>query len=137
MSQKQATAAMVEKYKHQREEYQNMGISLLGEEDPDFLIGCILYWAEGTKRRNSTVFVNSDPYMIKIMISFFRKFFNIPDDKFTIRFNCHLDNDLTYQDIENYWLVISHDNNFLSLSYANYEKLIKLVEKAKNKIKKL
>ena len=40
-------------------------------------------------------------------------------------------------DIENYWLVISHDNNFLSLSYANYEKLIKLVEKAKNKIKKL
>ena len=104
MSQKQATAAMMEKYKKKREEYQKLGKDLLKEEDPEFLIGCVLYWAEGQKKRNATTFVNSDPYMMQLMISFFRKFFNIPNGKFTVRFNCHLDNGLTYQGIEDYWL---------------------------------
>ncbi len=103
-SQKQATAAMVKKYEDKRLEYQKFGETLLEENDPEFIIGCTLYWAEGAKRKTDTVFVNSDPYMMKLMISFFRKFFNIPDEKFTVRFNCHLDNGLSYQDIENYWL---------------------------------
>lgn len=104
MNQVKATTAMVEKYKKQRYQYQEMGKTLLKEGDPEFLVGCALYWAEGKKRRNSTVFCNTDPYMMTTMISFFRKFFNTPDDKFSIRFDCHLDNGLTYQDIEDYWL---------------------------------
>jgi hypothetical protein len=101
---KLASAAIVEKYAKKRLEYQEMGVSLLKENDPEFLIGCALYWAEGSKRRGDCVFVNSDPKMMTLMISFFRKFFNIPDEKFTVRFNCHLDNGLSYQDIEDYWL---------------------------------
>ncbi len=104
MNQIKATEAMIKKYENKRYDYQKMGEDLLKEGDSDFLMGCILYWAEGSKRRCDTVFTNSDPYMMKIMISFFRKYFSIPDEKFSIRFNCHLDNGLTYQDIEKYWL---------------------------------
>ena len=103
---------MVEKFKEKRYEYQKIGQDILKNEEKDFLVGCALYWAEGEKRRNSTVFVNSDPNMIKFMISFFRKYFNIPNERFSIRFNCHLDNGLSYQDVENYWL------NLLNLPQA-------------------
>lgn len=104
MNQTKATEAMVRKYRDQRSQYQEMGKQLLKEGDPEFLLGCALYWAEGSKRRCDCVFVNSDPDMMITMISFFRRFFTISDDRFSIRFNCHLDNNLTYQDVEDYWL---------------------------------
>lgn len=104
MNQKKATAVMVEKYKRKREEYQKTGKHFLKAKDLEFIVGCSLYWAEGKKRRNDCTFVNSDPNMMKYMISFFRRFFNIPDNKFSIYFNCHLDNGLSYEEIETYWL---------------------------------
>jgi hypothetical protein len=130
MSQKEATKAMVKKYQRKREEYQEIGKKLLKENDPDFLIGCALYWAEGTKKRNSTVFVNTDPHMMKYMIFFFRKFFNIPNHKFSVRFNCYLNNGLVYKDIEEYWL------NLLNLPKECVRKsTIKIANETSRKIK--
>jgi transcriptional regulator with XRE-family HTH domain len=50
--------------------------------------GCMLYWAEGSKRRNQVVFSNSDPEMIRFFVEFLRTYF-APDDK-RIRVTCNL-----------------------------------------------
>ncbi len=54
------------------------------------LIGAALYWAEGyTATRNLFVFANTDPNMIKLMISFLKKICNIPFNKLRGRVNIH------------------------------------------------
>jgi len=46
-------------------------------------LGSALYWAEGyNASRNSVIFSNTDPGMIKVMMRFFRENCNIPDSKF-------------------------------------------------------
>lgn len=48
-----------------------------------WLLGSILYWAEGGKTQRGLVrFTNSDPEMIKIMMCFFRKICKVPETKF-------------------------------------------------------
>jgi len=54
-----------------------------------FLIGIALYAGEGTKANNQTVFSNSDPKLIKFMISWFREFTGISDDKIKGRLWIH------------------------------------------------
>ncbi|MFH1826382.1 MAG: hypothetical protein ABH823_03735 [bacterium] len=49
-----------------------------------FLLGLMLYWAEGTKEGGTVAFTNSDPKMIKIMMRWFRKICAVPEEKFRI-----------------------------------------------------
>lgn len=62
---------------------------------PLFIVGTSLYWAEGYKkgadgsRWKGIDFANSDPKMIKIMISFFEKFLRIKRDKIKIQIMVH------------------------------------------------
>ena len=35
------------------------------EKDPDHIMGCILYWAEGRKSRSDLTMTNSDPRILK------------------------------------------------------------------------
>lgn len=54
------------------------------------LIGSALYWAEGYKKTKWCIsFCNSDPYMIKIMMFFFRKICQVPEDKFRLYVQIH------------------------------------------------
>src|SRR5437879_1769492 len=39
------------------------------------IAGCMLYWAEGSKSRNSVQFVNSDPEMVRFFVRFLRTSF--------------------------------------------------------------
>jgi hypothetical protein len=66
--------------------------------------GCMLYWAEGAKRRNGIHFTNSDPRMV----SFFRRFLvealRIPPEDIRLSINVYTNNGMNIDEIERYWL---------------------------------
>jgi predicted transcriptional regulator len=71
-----------------------------------WLIGTMLYWAEGGKTQRGLVrFSNGDPEMIRIMMSFFRKICKVPENKF--RGYIHIHPHLNHKKAEKYWSSIS------------------------------
>lgn len=66
-----------------------------------WLIGVMLYWAEGGKTQRLVRFSNGDPEMIKIMMEFFRKICSVPESKF--RGYIHIHPHLDYKVAEKYW----------------------------------
>ena len=69
-------------------------------------IGAALYWAEGyTASRNSVIFANTDPVMIKLMMRFFRKICGVRKRKFRGKINIHPHLDVAHA--EHYWSEIS------------------------------
>lgn len=81
-----------------------------------FIIGCMLYWCEGHKSKNTIEFANSDPDLIVLFIKFLRSSLNVEDDAIKLRINVHLNNGLSQADIQNYWL------NLTGLKNANLRK---------------
>lgn len=72
-------------------------------KNPLFLVGLMLYWAEGDKSEESEVvkFSNSDPEMIKLMMKWFRKICKVPKNKFRIALHIHQLH--CRKNIESYW----------------------------------
>lgn len=68
------------------------------------LAGCMLYWAEGAKSRNSIKFTNTDPYMIKLFLKFLYECFNLSSDNIKIICHSHVLSDQTLEDVEEYWI---------------------------------
>jgi hypothetical protein len=68
------------------------------------LAGAMLYWAEGTKSRNSVIFTNSDPDMVAFFLEFLRRCYGVTDEKVALTVNCFVDNGLTLEEIETWWL---------------------------------
>jgi hypothetical protein len=76
-------------------------------DNPRYVAGCMLYWAEGSKSRNTLCFANSDPEMMRVFISFLRDFFDVDESTLTIRVNCYLNNGLTIEEIRQHWLDVT------------------------------
>lgn len=66
--------------------------------------GCMLFWAEGSRRRNAIQFVNSDPAMMVFFIHFLRTCFRVPDQKIAVRCNLFADHVDRQHEVEQYWL---------------------------------
>jgi predicted transcriptional regulator len=66
--------------------------------------GCMLYWAEGSKKRNAVVFTNSDDGMMRFFLRFLRECYEVTDDQVRLSVNCFLDNGKTLEEIEAWWL---------------------------------
>lgn len=98
--------ARAEKARLQRIEFQEFGKTRAKENNPLHQMGCMLYWGEGDKNKNSCGLANSDPNLLKFFLKFLIESYNISTDMITFRVNCHLNNDLTIEQIENYWLNI-------------------------------
>jgi len=80
-----------------------------------WLIGVMLYWAEGGKTERGLVrFSNSDPEMIKFMMVFFRNICKIPEKKF--RAYIHIHPHLDHKKAEKYW---SHVTNIPLKNFFN------------------
>ena len=75
------------------------------DKDQLWLIGVMLYWAEGGKTQRSVRFSNGDPEMIRIMMRFFREICNIPESKF--RGYIHIHPHLDHIKAEEYWCNIT------------------------------
>lgn len=64
----------------------------------------MVYWAEGTKNRNSCQLSNSDPQMMRNFKMFLTDSMGISPEKMTIALNVHLGNGLSIEEIEEHWL---------------------------------
>lgn len=103
----QGSIAVKEKYLQIRKEAQKKGRDKVKNNQASDLYkaGCLLYWAEGGKTVNHIDFTNSDIEMMKVFVKFLRECMNVGNDDITIRLNCHLNNGLTIEEIENFWLM--------------------------------
>lgn len=91
---------------HRRLAFQEEGRRRAAGRDPVHIAGCMLYWAEGAKGRNSVVLANSDPHMMRFFRRFLRTCFDVPDSDLTVRLNVYLNNGLTLKQIEEHWLTV-------------------------------
>jgi hypothetical protein len=64
----------------------------------------MLYWAEGSKSRNSAQLANSDLHLVRFFKDFVVECFGVPNDEFSVRLNVYTGNGLSVFDIETYWL---------------------------------
>ena len=87
-----------------RRSYQEHGRRQARRRVPLHVAGCMLYWAEGSKMRNSVQFVNSDPAMARFFVRFMRTHFAVPNDGFRLDCNLFADHIERQQDIEQFWL---------------------------------
>jgi len=72
--------------------------------DPAYIAGCMLFWAEGSKDRNTVTLTNADADMVALFVGFLRRFYAVPDEKFRLSLNVHLGNGLSIASIEDWWL---------------------------------
>lgn len=86
----------------QRRAYQQAGREKAKEMSKLHIIGCMLYWAEGTKQRNTLEFVNADPHMMSVFVRFLREELSVADADFKLRVHVH--NADRVVETENYWL---------------------------------
>jgi transcriptional regulator with XRE-family HTH domain len=83
------------------------------------LIGSALYWAEGGKTQRGIVrFSNGDPRMIRLMMNFFEKIWQVPIEK--MRGYIHIHPHLDEKRAERYWAKVSGIP--LSRFYKTYKK---------------
>ncbi len=83
---------------------QAAGRDLAAAATPLHVMGCMLFWAEGSKSRNSVKFTNSDPDMLRLFVRFLRESYGVQDEQLTFAVNVHLDNGLSLDEVERYWL---------------------------------
>jgi hypothetical protein len=88
----------------QRMTYQQEGRKHARQNDVLHEMGCMLYWAEGAKQRNSIVFVNSDANMLMLFMRFLRQCLNVPDEMIKLKLHCHTDDVEQQNIIKRYWL---------------------------------
>ena len=106
-------------------------INILSKKDLK-LIGSALYWAEGSKHRNSLRFANADPMMIKVIMRFFRDICEVPDEK--IKARVHLYPQTNQSKAIEYW------KNIVKLPRCNFypsQVQISRASKGKRSINKL
>ena len=67
-----------------------------------FTTGLALYWSEGAKNSSESVrFANSDEFMIKLIMRWFREICNVPEKKFRVQVHMHELH--CSSDLEGYW----------------------------------
>jgi hypothetical protein len=90
--------------REKRAAYQEEGRRRARQGKPLHQAGCMLYWAEGAKARNTVKFVNSDPQMVWFFRRFLTEALAVEVDKIAMSLNVYTTNGLTIEEIERYWL---------------------------------
>jgi transcriptional regulator with XRE-family HTH domain len=67
-------------------------------------IGCMLFWAEGSKMINTAQITNSDAELLRLFAEFLRRYFDVPDEKFRVKCNLFADHLDRQRAIEQHWL---------------------------------
>jgi len=71
-----------------RRGYHEEGRRLARERGATYAAGCMLYWAEGSKARNTVKLTNADPDLLACFLRFLREQFNVDDKR--VRVACNL-----------------------------------------------
>ena len=93
-----------DRHREQRRAFQREGRKRAREGDQLHAAGCMLYWAEGAKARNSLVMSNSDPAMLVMFVRFLRECFEITAEDISFSLNVYTTNGRTIGEIEHYWM---------------------------------
>jgi transcriptional regulator with XRE-family HTH domain len=97
-------AQKAERARAVRRSYQDEGRCLAHERGDSYAAGCMLYWAEGAKRRNTLKVTNSDPELLAYFADFLRRELNVPSTRMRLHCNLFADHLERQQAIEDYWL---------------------------------
>jgi hypothetical protein len=87
-----------------RRGYQDDGRRLARERGAGYASGCMLYWAEGAKQRNSLKVTNSDPELLAFFADFLRRELDVPSERMALYCNLFADHVERQQEIEQFWL---------------------------------
>lgn len=89
-----------------RKKYQQDGrdMAIEHKDNPLFMGGCMMHWAEGAKAKNIAHISNTDKYFLAIWIMFVEQFFNIQKSNIILHISCYLNNGKTQRQIEAYWI---------------------------------
>ncbi|MBL7036638.1 hypothetical protein ISR94_02215 [Candidatus Microgenomates bacterium] len=68
-----------------------------------FSAGIALYWEEGSKKTRKLGICNSDPEMIKFMISWYSKFFNLGPKRLSLRVGINQSHEKRETIVRKYW----------------------------------
>lgn len=90
-----------------RERAQEAGRARARQCDPLHLAGCMLFWAEGSRNRNTVRFANSDPEMVRLFVKFLKRCFGIPDEHIRLTCNLFADHLERQWEIEQHWLDVA------------------------------
>jgi predicted transcriptional regulator len=86
-----------------RQKYQEDGRKRAAEHDLLHCMGCMLFWAEGTKDKNTITFTNSDVHMLRIFLRFLRECFHVTNNQITVRINCFIKHEADWESVKLYW----------------------------------
>lgn len=92
-----------QRFLEQRIEAQKEGRRMARELGPEYAMGCMLFWAEGTKSGNSVRFTNTDEDMVLFFVRFLKRYFECGVGDFALKLDAYLDNGLTASDLEKFW----------------------------------
>lgn len=107
-----------QKFRTLRTNYQKAGRELAKNGNSLHLAGCMLYWAEGAKHRNTVRFSNTDVGMMKFFVRFLRECYSVKNDAFKVRVYCYTDKGK----IEDFWLEeLELPRSCLTKTMANYD----------------
>jgi hypothetical protein len=87
-----------------RRVYQEQGRRYARERGAGYVAGCMLYWAEGSKSRNSVKLTNSDPDVLAFFVRFLREEFGVPNGAMSVYCNLFADHLARQIEVEHFWL---------------------------------
>jgi hypothetical protein len=127
-------AVNAERGRARRLAYQERGRLRAKHADALYVAGCMLYWAEGDKRRHAARIANSDPALLRHFVRFLRVHFGVKDGQIRVTCNLFADHEARQREIEDFWLAtlgLSRDALCQSIinRYSRYSQ-----KKRKNKL---
>lgn len=100
----QAARVRYNTHKNIRQQYQEEGRIEAQKQNLLHCMGSMLFWAEGSKKKNQITFTNSDVNMIKLFVRFLVEALNIKAEDLSIRINCFLNNMKDIKQVHDYWI---------------------------------
>lgn len=94
-------------------------------KNPFFMTGLALYLAEGSKKSERFEFMNSDPFLVKIMMKWLNKFHGLPNAEVGARLYAH--KLYAHKEYEKFW------SSFLNINLSQFHKTIYKFTPHKNK----
>jgi hypothetical protein len=99
-----ARRMLIEQHRANRIAAQLQGREQARRGDPFHAAGCMLYWGEGSKARNSAQLTNADPEVLRFFVRFVRTYFAVSDETFRVTCNLFADHVAHQSEIEQFWL---------------------------------
>jgi hypothetical protein len=91
-------------FRRRRQLSQEQGREVARRGEPLHAIGCMLFWAEGSRSVNMAQITNSDPALLRLVARFLRHYFDVPNAKFRVCCNLFADHIDKQHAIEQHWL---------------------------------